>query len=104
MTDEPITPTVGMPATIHLYTDTVPAVVVRVNAKSVTVAQVPVIESSRHRVNDPAEPFPCWAWAGDVTGERGTPERFRMVAPGKYRNGSIGLTLGRAVKITDYRY
>lgn len=105
MTSTPNTaPYVGMPATIHLVSDALPAVVIRVNRKSVTVRRVATDESSRQRINDVAEPFPCWAWDGLTDQPIGEPERFPMIAPGRYRNGSIGLSLGRAVKITDYRH
>jgi hypothetical protein len=100
---------VGTPATIHLFSDSVPAVVVRVNPKSVTVRRVEVVEASRRRINDEAEPFPCLAWDGDTSKPVGEPERFPLIGfrpdgSPVYRNGSIGLTLGRSVRITDYRY
>lgn len=105
MTDAtgPTVPTVGMPATIHLRNDSLPAVVVRVNQKSVTVARVAHREDTRHRINDEREPLPCYAWEADLAQVIGEPERYPMVRPGRYRNGSIGLTLGKAVRITDYR-
>lgn len=102
-------PYVGQPATINLYSDTRPAVVVKVNPKSVVVQAVEVDEATKRRVNDEREPYPCWAWDGDVTKPVGEPERFMLRGHSDkgspiYRNGSIGLTLGRSVKITDYRY
>lgn len=100
---------VGTPATINLFSDTRPAVVVKVNPKSVVVRAVEVDEASKRRVNDEREPYPCWAWDGDVTKPYGEPERYSLVGKREdgspvYRNGSIGLTIGRSVKITDYRY
>lgn len=102
-------PLVGEPATIHLFSDSVPAVVVKVNAKSVVVRRVEVDESTRRRFNDEREPYPAWAWDGDLSKPVGEPERYSLIgrrADGSpiYRNGSIGLSLGRSVKITDYRY
>lgn len=102
-------PAVGTAATIHLFSDTVPAVVVKVNAKSVVVRRVAVDEASKRRINHEAEPFPAWAWNGDLSQPVGEPERYSLVGEREdgspiYRNGSVGLSLGRAVKITDYRY
>lgn len=96
-------PYVGMPATITLVTDTRPAVVTKVNAKSVVVRTVPRIESTK-TVRNPDEPLPCVEYQGDTANPHGEPERFAMVSPGRYRNGSIGLILGRSVDVTDYRF
>jgi hypothetical protein len=100
---------VGTPATILLYSDSVAAVVTKVNPKSVVVRRVEVDEASKRRINDPAEPYPAWAWDGDVTKPYGEPERYSLVGTREdgspiYRNGSIGLSVGRSVKFTDYRY
>ncbi len=109
-TETPEGPYVGQPATIHLYTDSVAAVVTKVNPKSIIVCSVPVIEGSRRRVNDEAEPFPCWAEDGDVDApadKRGTPERFTIVQTERgtrYGVGSIRVTLGRSVSKVDHRY
>ena len=104
-----MTPEVGTPATIFLFSDTLPAVVTKVNPKSVVVRRVEVDESTKRRVNDEREPFPAWAWDGDVTKPVGEPERYSLVGETDtgdpiYRNGSIRLRLGRAVKFTDYRF
>lgn len=104
-----LAPQVGDPATIYLYSDAVPAVVTKVNAKSIVVRRVEPIEATRFRINDEVEPFPALRWDGDVTKPYGEPERFRLVGTRDdgspaYRNGSISLRVGRAVKITDYRY
>lgn len=101
-------PTVGMPATVHLYSDSQAAVVVKVNPKSVLVARVATDVSSRRRLNSEREPFPCWAEDGILTEVVGVPERYmrREHEDGRvsYRNGSIGITLGKSVSVTDYRY
>lgn len=105
---ERVEPYKGMPATIHLVSDSMAAVVVRVNAKSVTVARVATDETKRFRINAEAEPFPCYAEPGILTEVIGTPERYSRIEHGdgrvSYRNGSIGLTLGKSVRVTDYRY
>lgn len=103
MNDTPaVVPVKGMPATINLYTNTVAAVVFRVNPKSIVVCRVEVDKDSRRRVNDEAEPYPCYAWNGIVDKMIGEPERYPLVN-GSYRRGSVSITLGRSVKITDYR-
>lgn len=99
-----IVPVVGTPATINLYSDTQPAVVVKVNAKSIIVQTVPVIEGSRKRINHVDEPFPAYVEDGDVTQPLGERQRFALTPNGRYGAGSITVTLGRSVKITDYRY
>lgn len=109
-----IVPEVGMPCSILLYTDTSPAVVIRVNKKSITVARVPAKESTRRHADHcecgnpetgcpKGNPWPLIIADGDLDGPRGEPERFRMVREGRYRNGSIGLRLGKAVDYRDYR-
>jgi hypothetical protein len=105
--DAAVEPTPGMPATIHLYNDTSAAVVVRVNAKSIVVARVATDETSRRRLNNPREPFPVWAEDGILTEITGEPQRYTRVETRSgpaYRNGSISVSLGRSVSITDYRY
>lgn len=100
-------PYVGMPATINLYTDRTPAVVVKVNAKSIVVRSVEYDESNPTRINNEGEPFPVLSYPGDVTKPVGTPERYsRIDTPTgpRYRNGSISLTLGQAVRLVDYRH
>jgi hypothetical protein len=82
--------------------------VTKVNKKSVVVQRVGVNPASKRRVNDEREPFPCWAWDGDLDNIQGDPERYSLVGQRedgspRYRNGSIGLSLGRSIKLTDYR-
>jgi hypothetical protein len=100
-------PFVGMPATINLYTDTRPAVVVKVNAKSIVLAAVAVDAATTRWINNEGEPYPCLAADGILTEVIGSPERYTRVdtpqGP-RFRNGTVGVTLGRAVQITDYRY
>lgn len=100
-------PYVGMPATINLYTDTQAAVVTKVNAKSILVAPVALNESTRRRINAEGEPFPCLAVDGITTEVTGLAQRYSRIdteqGP-RFRNGSISITLGRSVEITDYRY
>lgn len=101
-------PVVGAPATIHLYNDTMAAVVVRVNKKSITVARVATDRNTLTRINSEREPFPCLAEEGILTEVIGDPERYTMSVKRDgtlaYRNGSISVTLGKSVRITDYRY
>ena len=100
-------PTVGMPATINLFSDTFAAVVVRVNRKSVTVARVKTDPATSRRINDEREPYPCLVEDGILTAVIGEPQRYARVdtehGP-RFRNGSISVTLGRSVRITDYRH
>lgn len=98
-------PFVGMAATINLYTDTRPAVVTRVNAKSI---QVRVVDTEAAvRVNDPREPFPVLEAEGILDKIIGAPERYKRIdteeGP-RFSNGSISVTLGRSVRRTDYRH
>ncbi len=101
---------VGQPATITLYSDTVAAVVVKVNAKSFVVASVPTDSENRRQTN-PGEPFPCWVEDGIVDApaeRRGAPERFttrtREDGSAYGSHGSIKCILGRSISKTDYRY
>lgn len=105
-----VLPAVGTPATIWLYSDAVAAVVTRVSAKSVTVQRVKTDPDSQKRINDDREPYPCFSWEGQVDEpiEGSAPQRFRLVSVAedgtpRYRNGSISLSLGRSVQVTDYR-
>lgn len=107
-----VAPYVGMPCSILLYTDTCPAIVVRVNKKSITVARVPEKEgTTKHTAQcecadcpgPNGNPWPITETEGDLQGEQGAPERFRMVREGRYRNGSVGVMLGRSVRRVDYR-
>jgi hypothetical protein len=95
-------PYVGMPATINLYSDTFAAVVVKVNAKSIKVARVET-DGNPVRINSERELFPCVAEQGILDKIIGEPERYAKVGE-RYRNGSISVTLGKSVKVTDYRY
>ena len=97
------TPYVGMPATIHLYTDTIPAVVVGVTAKSVVVQQVDIDEVSKMTYDD-GSGFPVITYNGNVDAPIGERERFTLTKNGTYRRGSIGLQLGKSYKRTDYRF
>ncbi len=108
MNATPIEPVKGMPATINLMNDTLPAVVLRVNAKSITVARVAVDEASSRRINDEREPFPVVVADGILSEVIGTPERYSKIVRSDgtiaYRNGSISVTLGKSIRLTDYRY
>lgn len=94
---------VGMPATIHLYSDSVAAVVVKINAKSIVVRRVERDEDSKRRVNDEREPWPCFAWDGILDQPIGNPERYGVLDNGRITNGSISVTVGRSISRTDYR-
>ncbi len=107
----PIVPVVGMPATINLYTDTQAAVVIRVNAKSVTVARVEIGEYVKNMLVDGANSPDCppvMVAEGITDKIIGGGERFKRIehSDGRvsYRNGSIGITLGRSISVRDYRY
>ncbi len=103
MSTERPTPFVGMPATIHYVTDTSAAVIVKVNPKSVIVRRVELIESTLRRVNDPREALPIVVTDGDVSKPIGQPNRYPLQANGSYRDGSIGLELGKSYRLIDYR-
>jgi hypothetical protein len=97
---------VGQPATIHLYTDSLAAVVTKVNAKSIVVCRVENDESTKF-VTNPNEPLPCIGYQGNTNKIIGKPERYSIIETSygtKYRNGSISVTLGKSVSITDYRH
>lgn len=97
----------GMPATIWLQNDSLPAVVVRVSKKSITLARVATVEGSQRRINDEREPYPCYAEDGDLTQVIGEPQRYAYTVGsdgGRFAQGSISVTVGRALRITDYRY
>lgn len=101
-------PAVGCPATIHLFSDSQAAVVVKVNAKSIVVQRVEVDEASKRQTN-PGEPFPCWVWNGDTGKPVGEPERYKLVrvlddGMPQYANGSIRLGLGYSHTKRDYRF
>lgn len=103
-------PYVGQPATINLYTDTSAAVVVKINPKSILVARVattePVKDMSRDGADVPGVP-PVMVAQGILDQVIGEPQRYSRVETSdgpRYRNGSISVSLGRSVKITDYRY
>lgn len=103
-TQERPEPEVGMPATIVLYTDTVAAVVVKVNPKSVMVAAV---ATGEERTTNPGEPYPVRVSEGILDQITGTPERYsRIDTPDGpvFRNGSIGVVLGKSIARTDYRH
>lgn len=99
-------PFVGMPATINLYSDSMAAVVTKVNKKSILVARVAVSDESR-RINTEGEPLPCIAREGKLDEIIGTPTRYARIdledGP-RFADGSISVTLGKSVSVTDYRY
>lgn len=102
-----LAPAVGTGATIHLFSDSQAAVVVKVNAKSIVVRRVEVDAASRY-VTNPGEPLPCIAKKGILDQPIGEPERFKLVrvlddGMPQYANGSIRLGLGYSRKVTDYR-
>lgn len=99
-------PTVGMPATINLFTDRIAAVVVKVNAKSIVVCRVETGE--QRRINDVREPYPVLACDGKVDEPiTGATERYKRIDTSegpRFSNGSTSVTLGRSISLTDYRY
>lgn len=100
-------PFVGMGCTINLYSDKMAAVVTKVNAKSIVVARVATDEAGAWRVNSESEPYPVIARAGILTEIIGEPERYARVETSYgvcFRNGSVGVTLGKSISLTDYRY
>lgn len=101
------TPYVGQPASIVLVTDTMAAVVTKINKKSVVVRRVEDGEYVRDTKRDGT--LPVMVADGDLGRVYGEPQRFPLVGYDRdgdpiYRSGSIGLRLGRSVSIRDYRY
>jgi hypothetical protein len=100
-------PYVGMPATINLFSDKMAAVVVKINKKSIVVQRVEIDPSATYRINAEAEPFPALATPGILDRPIGEPERYSKIEGHygtRYANGSISVTLGRSISLTDYRY
>lgn len=101
-------PFVGQPATIHLWTDSHAAVVVKVSPRSILVARVETGESRPDLASDVgawgARPVLAEGILDQITG---TPERFRRIdsedGP-RYRKGSISVSLGYSRTRIDYRY
>ena len=104
-------PFVGQAATVHLWTDTQAAVVVRVNAKSVVVALVETDPATK-RVTNPGEPYPCVVEDGDLTKIIPNSESRATIVETDHgtsyrvggRRGSIRVSLGVSIDRTDYRY
>lgn len=102
-------PTVGMPATIHLWSDSLAAVVVKVNAKSIVVARVETTEPRKDMSRDGAtnpECPPVMVAEGIVDQVTGGWERYKRIDTDngpRFSNGSTSVSLGRSVSITDYR-
>jgi hypothetical protein len=99
------TPYVGQPATIHLFSDSRAAVVTKVNKKSIIVAAVETGPETRDERRD--GPYPVMVAEGILDKIVGQPERFAIVETPRgtrYGAGSIRVSLGRSVSITDYRY
>ena len=95
---------VGMPATVLLYTDTRPGVVVKVNPKSIVVAEVD--HGPERRENDEREPFPVLVADGilDKVLNEGTRYMYKPGSSTGFANGSVRVVVGYSVKRTDYRY
>lgn len=96
-------PYVGMGCSITYVTDTRPAVVVKVNKKSVTVRAVELTGKREQdmRVDGAGDPNcpPVIVEQGDPTKPFGEPQRFERIGEGRYK----GLVLGTCVRRTDYR-
>lgn len=94
-------PYVGMPCTVILYSDTVAAVVTKVNGSSVNVQYVrteaPVVTSHYG-------PFPRTTAQGITTEPYGETQRFTLNKHGRFANGTIGLRLGTSSTYTDYSF
>lgn len=98
----PLNPYVGMPCSILYVTDTRAAVVVRVNAKSVTVQRVATDPESKRTIAERG-PWPVVQEDGILTKTVGNPERFAFNGR-RFADGSIGLSLGRSVTTIDYSF
>ena len=101
---------VGAPATIHYVTDSRAAVVVRVNAKSISVARVETGKPEKDMSADGARNPDCPSVTcaeGILDKIIGKPERYVRVKRSDgtigYCNGSITVTLGQSVSRIDYR-
>lgn len=101
-------PYVGQPATIHLWTDSHAAVVLKVSPKSILVARVATGERFLDLASDPGaygvRPVLAEGILDQITGAN---ERFRRIdsedGP-RYRKGSISVSLGYSRTRIDYRY
>ena len=100
-------PVVGMPATIHFVSDSRAAVVTKVNKKSVVVQRVATGPDMQDMNRDGADYLPVMQAEGILDQIIGAPERYSRIdtADGpRFRNGSMGISLGRSISVTDYRY
>lgn len=100
-------PLVGMPATIHLQNDSLAAVVVKVNAKSVLLDRVETGPRTQDMMRDGAtspDCMPVMVAEGIISKPLGKPQRYQRLPNGRIAQGSIGASLGKSVSITDYRY
>lgn len=103
------TPRKGAPATIHLYTDTIAAVVTRVSNSTVWIRRV---ETGKRRTANAAEVkaggLPVREEDGILDKPFGPEERYARHDDtgyhGRRGRGQIVVTIGRSVGRTDYRY
>lgn len=107
ISDSVIRPTeveVGSPATIHLYTDSVAAVVVKVTKTQVHVRRV---ETGEAVTVEQRGPWPVVEAEGILDRPTGPVEVYRVGKDGVLAGGgdrSIRLSLGRSISRTDYSY
>lgn len=100
-------PAVGDPASIVLWTDTVAAVVVKVNPKSIVVRRVEVGPMERDNRVASAN-LPVMSAEGILDKPIGEPERYPLIgfyeggAP-RYASGSVVLRVGYSRSRRDYR-
>lgn len=98
-------PTVGAPATIRLYTDTIAAVVTRVSASTVWVRRVET--GPAKRVNHKDEPYPVIHEEGVLDKPYGVEERYARNDErgwhGPKSRGSVIVVIGYSISRTDYR-
>lgn len=100
-------PFVGQPATINLVSDSLAAVVVKVNKKSVLVRRVETTEATQDMSRDGADYLPVMVAEGILDRPLGAPERYSRidtVEGPRFANGSMRVSLGTSREVTDYRY
>lgn len=100
-------PTAGLGATEHLYSDSNPYVITRVNDRGdrMWVRRVELDESTRDVRH---EGFPIHTTQGDLAKPKGPEEEIRLRKNGRWirvgGDGSIRFTIGHSVEVRDYRY
>lgn len=99
---------IGAPATIHLYTDTLAAVVTRVTATRVFVRRVATgVEVTSNAAEVALGGLPIRVSKGILTEPTGPEEGYKIRENGRHGKlgrGEIVVTIGKSISKTDYRF